>query len=223
MRTITIAVACMTLQGCATMLDRSPRRVLVASTPPGAEVFVDGDRVGTTPTSVRPDAGAIRLESGGLTQHVRLSREASPWLWANIPAGFPTALLGFAVGHRLCDECDPGPKLVPAVFASLVPIIVDLMSGRAFRYPWRVHVAFEPPANQSSLQLAHAVRGVGGGSLSRHFGPCGLDQVVSVSSADTERACSPGGGRPYQLYASPKGSSPAAAIAPAGPAAAASR
>ena len=144
MRIITIAFICIALQGCATMFDRSPRRVLVASTPPGAEVFVDGDRVGTTPTSVLSDAGSIRLESGVLAQRVQPSPEASPWLWADIPAGLLTGFLGFGLGHRLCDECDLRPKIVPGVFTSLVPIIVDLVSGRAFRYPSRVHVTLAP-------------------------------------------------------------------------------
>jgi len=140
----TAVAAVVALSGCATMLDRSSRRVLVASTPPGAEVFVEGDRVGTTPTSVRSDAGSIRLESGVLAQRVRLSRGASPWLWADIPAGFLTGLLGFGLGHRLCDECDLRRKMTPGVFTALLPIIVDLVTGRAFRYPSRVHVTLAP-------------------------------------------------------------------------------
>ncbi len=145
LRNASVAAAVVAATGCATMFDRSPRRILVASTPSGAEVFVDGDRVGTTPTSVRSDAGSIGLESGPLAQRVRLSREASPWLWADIPASLLTGFLGFGLGHRLCDECDLRPKMIPGVFTSLLPIIVDLVTGRAYRYPSRVHVTLAPP------------------------------------------------------------------------------
>ena len=140
MRITIIAVVCIALQGCATMFDRRPGRVLVASTPPGAAVFVDGDPVGTTPTSVRSDAGPIRLESSGSAQRVRLSPEASPWLWAHIPVGLLTGFLGFGLGHCRCDECDLGPKMTPGAFTSLLPTIVDLVRGWAFRYPSRVRV-----------------------------------------------------------------------------------
>ena len=54
---------------------------------------------------------------------VRLSPEASPWLWADIPAALLTGFLGFGLGHRLCDECDLRPKIVPGVFTSLVPVM----------------------------------------------------------------------------------------------------
>ena len=149
MKTIAIAIVCMALQGCATMFDRSPRRVLVASTPPGADVYVGGARVGRTPTAIDPTSEDVTVEMSGRTELVRLSPEASPWLWADIPAAIGTGFLGFGLGHRLCDECDLRPKMVPAVFTSLVPIIVDLVSGRAFRYPSRIHVSLAPTGSRS--------------------------------------------------------------------------
>ena len=100
MRSITIAIIVMVSLGCATMFNRSAQqRVLVTSTPPGAEVFVDGDPVGTTPTSVvvrESDAPEVRLESDGQSRQVRISRRMSPWLWAD-PSG------------RGADKCAAAP------------------------------------------------------------------------------------------------------------------
>ena len=147
MRIITIAIIVIVSQGCATMFNRTAqRRVLVTSTPPGAEVFIDGDPVGTTPTSVvvRDSAAEIRLESDGQSRQVRLSRRMSPWVWADLPAGALTGLLG-AVAFR-CDECDL--NYVAGVFTSMAPLIVDLVTGRAMSLP--IHHQHHPRAGQLS-------------------------------------------------------------------------
>ena len=148
MRIITIAIIVMVSQGCATMFNRTAQqRVLVTSTPPGAEVFIEGDPVGTTPTSVvvrDSDAPEIRLESDGQSRQVRLSRRMSPWLWADLPAGALTGLLG-AVTFR-CDECDL--NYVAGVFTSMAPLIVDLVTGRALRLPSTISVTLAPAGSR---------------------------------------------------------------------------
>lgn len=147
MRIITIAIIVIVSQGCATMFNRTAqRRVLVTSTPPGAEVFIDGDPVGTTPTSVvvRDSAAEIRLESDGQSRQVRLSRRMSPWVWADLPAGALTGLLG-AVAFR-CDECDL--NYVAGVFTSMAPLIVDLVTGRAMSLPSTISITLAPASSR---------------------------------------------------------------------------
>lgn len=156
MRIITVAIIVIVSQGCATMFNRTAQqRVLVASTPPGAAVFIDGDSVGTTPTSivVRDSAAPeIRLESDGQSRQVRLSRRMSPWLWADLPAGALTGLLG-AVTFR-CDECDL--NYVASVFTSIAPLIVDLVTGRALRLPSTISVTLAPAGSRRlDVPLSH--------------------------------------------------------------------
>ena len=148
MRIITIAIIVIVSQGCATMFNRTAqRRVLVTSTPPRAEVFIDGDPVGTTPTSVvvRDSAAEIRLESDGQSRQVRLSRRMSPWVWADLPAGALTGLLG-AVAFR-CDECDL--NYVAGVFTSMAPLIVDLVTGRAMSLPSTISITLLSTSSRS--------------------------------------------------------------------------
>ena len=92
MKTLAIVAVVIFSSGCATMLGRSPDRVLVASTPTGANVYTGGALVGTTPTVIDPPDTEILIEMNGLEYRVRLRQEASPWLWADIPAGFLTGL-----------------------------------------------------------------------------------------------------------------------------------
>ena len=149
MKTLAIVAVVIVSSGCATMLGRSPDRVLVASTPTGANVYTGGALVGTTPTVIDPPDTEILIEMSGLEYRVRLRQEASPWLWADIPAGFLTGLVGFGFARMACDECDLRPTIVPGVFTSLIPIIVDLVSGKAFRYPSSIHVRIAPPGSRA--------------------------------------------------------------------------
>ena len=49
---IVVASAMLPMAGCATMINGTSQRVEVLSEPPGAEVFVQGERVGTTPAAI---------------------------------------------------------------------------------------------------------------------------------------------------------------------------
>ena len=86
----------------------------------------------------------IRLESDGQSRQVRLSRRMSTWLWADLPAGALTGLLG-AVTFP-CDECDL--NYVAGVFTSMAPLIVDLVTGRALRLPSTISVTLAPAGSR---------------------------------------------------------------------------
>ena len=71
-------------------------------------------------------------------------RRMSLWLWADLPAGALTGLLG-AVTFR-CDECDL--NYVAGVFTSMAPLIVDLVTGRAIRLPSTISVTLAPASSR---------------------------------------------------------------------------
>ena len=72
---------------------------------------------------------------------MRLRRGMNPWMLANIPAGVGTGVVGM-LALRGCDEC--GPSVPAAVFASLAPMLVDLITGAAMRFPSEVDVTLVP-------------------------------------------------------------------------------
>lgn len=51
LRTIALA-AVLVMAGCATIFNGTSQRIQVISEPPGAEVFLDGELAGTTPTEI---------------------------------------------------------------------------------------------------------------------------------------------------------------------------
>ncbi len=64
-RTTVLALLAIALSGCATLFNPSSQHVPIDSAPPGAEVFVDGTLVGTTP---------ITLELEKRSEHTLLLR-----------------------------------------------------------------------------------------------------------------------------------------------------
>ena len=111
-RTIALA-AVLAMAGCATRKNGTTQLVRVTSTPPGAEVFLDGRSRGTTPTWIRLSRRSreprIRIEREGHSHHMWLRRGMSPWMLANIPAGVGTGVVGM-MALRGCDECGSGRK-----------------------------------------------------------------------------------------------------------------
>jgi hypothetical protein len=101
--------------GCATLVSGSSQRIHVDSTPPGAEVLVDGAFVGRTPMASevrRKDEHDVMLRMDGfLDRTVHTGRRLNLWYMGNI-------LLGGLIG-----------------------ILVDDASGASFAVePERIHV-----------------------------------------------------------------------------------
>jgi len=77
--------------GCATFVTGAgpDQKVSVRSTPNGANVFVDGQFKGTTPTSIsvtRIDKHRVRIERQGFEPYEHeMEPGANPWLMGNIP------------------------------------------------------------------------------------------------------------------------------------------
>jgi hypothetical protein len=114
---------CLTLActGCATIAGGSrDQKVAVNSKPQGAQVFVDGQPAGTTPTEValnRNVAHEVVLDKPGYQPYrTMVTSGLNPWLFGNLAIG---GIIGLAVDIS-CDSCH---QLHPGtVESNLVPV-----------------------------------------------------------------------------------------------------
>jgi uncharacterized protein YceK len=90
--------ACVLLSGCATVIKGTNQTIPISSEPSGAAVFADGNRVGSTPTSVeltRKHSHVITLEMRGYeSDNVILKPSMGGAVAGNILAG---GLIGWGV------------------------------------------------------------------------------------------------------------------------------
>ena len=145
----TAPVAALAATGCATLqTNGSTQRVEVSSTPPAAEVFLDGQAVGVTPVEVvvsrRDPIPAIRIEKDGFRpSEQKLRRSTSWWLLADVGVGVLISI--FALAHRQADGVDPHFGHTAGVAAGAVPVVLDYLTGAAFRFqPRRVDATLAP-------------------------------------------------------------------------------
>ena len=142
-------VAALAATGCATLqTNGSTQRVEVSSTPPAAEVFLDGQAVGVTPVEVvvsrRDPIPAIRIEKDGFRpSEQKLRRSTSWWLLADVGVGVLISI--FALAHRQADGVDPHFGHTAGVAAGAMPVVLDYLTGAAFRFqPRRVDATLAP-------------------------------------------------------------------------------
>lgn len=90
-------LALLLLPSCSLVLDGSDRAVHFRSAPSGADVYLDGEMIGTTPfiANVEPDAeGQVRFRLEGYED----AEKPMPWwtansFWGNFVAGGPVGML----------------------------------------------------------------------------------------------------------------------------------
>jgi hypothetical protein len=87
-----VALIASLVTGCATIMAGGPDKVPVTSSPSGAQVFVDNQLVGATPTVVILDRGRsqgnIRIEAAGYEPVVMTRvKTINGWFWANLCIG----------------------------------------------------------------------------------------------------------------------------------------
>lgn len=76
--------------GCATVASGTSQIVSVSSNVQGAELYLDGDKIGTTPFTgaVRKNKGTLRIEAPGYrNETISLSKSLDPMFWGNIIIG----------------------------------------------------------------------------------------------------------------------------------------
>ena len=149
----TAPIAALAAVGCATLqTNGSTQRILVSSTPPAAEVFLDGQAVGVTPVEVvvsRRAEPVVRIEKDGFRPSEQtLRRSTSWWLLADVGVGALVSI--FALAHRQADGVDPHFGHTAAVAAGAAPVVLDYLTGAAFKFPPRVdaHLAQRAPGSR---------------------------------------------------------------------------
>ena len=99
LRALCLALSVSLGSGCATVINQTKQKVNVASTPPGAQVQLDGANQGTTPLALqlkrKTKSYAVRLTLDGYEPYeVTLNRGVSAWLFGNAVIG---GLIGLGV------------------------------------------------------------------------------------------------------------------------------
>ena len=154
--------------GCATIVNPSTQPVTIVSDPPAAEVVVDSEEMGSTPTDVllrRSDSeAAVRLQKDGFApQVVRPRRSLSRWWIANlvVPAllsatlvpARPGAAFSGRAGAFLRSSASNQPSWPLAAFAGMAGIafLTDLLiTGDGFAFPDTMHTELAPAATGST-------------------------------------------------------------------------
>ena len=89
------------LVGCATLISSPQQHVDITSSPPGAQVSVNGEPRGFTPTHLqlqRKQTYTVRLERAGCTPvETEIHKSIAPAFWLNILV-FPGAFVDLATG-----------------------------------------------------------------------------------------------------------------------------
>ena len=141
MRIIAIAVVVITAPGCMTLYGGATQRVRVVSTPPDAQVFLDGQPVGVTPVDVtvsrRNPRPVISIEKDGYPTYRRRPQRSDSVgrILGSVGIG---AGLGFVaaiaiIGGREIDD----PGMAGWAIGAMSPVI-DYRSGALFKFPDRI-------------------------------------------------------------------------------------
>lgn len=145
------AVVLTVVPGCAVLFRGTVQTVPVGSEPPGAEVFVDGERIGETPLALQLWRGRgydVVLRLGGEERRLRLESAVDEagglWLLADIaPGGAVVAATLAAPRTDSLADVVLLPLIAGGAGIALVPTVVDLASGAAMQLsPTEVFVAF---------------------------------------------------------------------------------
>jgi hypothetical protein len=140
--TAMVLAGSVTMVGCATMVNKRHQNVLVVSEPPGADVLLNGDAVGTTPVTVRMKRrGPVELQlrkAGCATETVPVSRRLSGWVAGNLFWLNPLAGQGM-------DSL--GQWLRSAIGGFVSVITIDALSGGAYVRPRVVEVTLAPASD----------------------------------------------------------------------------
>ena len=143
-RALCVLVSCsLCSTACASLMNGRTQVVAVSSDPPGAEVTVDEEVLGVTPTFVDLSRGkgnpVLRLEKEGFEPlDVPVGRSPSGWLWADAGYAATTGLMaGQAIGHRGTQWTHTLVQAAAFAFG------IDLLTGAAFKLPHHIQATLE--------------------------------------------------------------------------------
>lgn len=118
---IPVIFFCLFFSGCATVIKGTNQSIPIASEPSGAAVYADGNRVGTTPTSVeltRKHSHVITLEMRGYeSENITLKPSMGGAVAGNIIAG---GLIGWGVDATTGAQYNLHPESVSVKLRSKI-------------------------------------------------------------------------------------------------------
>lgn len=143
------------LNSCAVLTHGTNQMIPVASAPQGAEVFVDGKFMGTTPTTVelsRANLHTIILKLGNLEREVLITSmtDGSSVALDVAPVGVGGlgVVLAFTCHDLECINVTAAGLLIgiPVFVAGITAVVVDASTGAWYELsPGEVFVDFEQP------------------------------------------------------------------------------
>ncbi len=76
------------IAACATIISGSQERVIIKATPPGAEIAVDGRKIGPDSVKCKMERGSVHYVDvtmdGFRPAHIRTGIGVNPWYWGNL-------------------------------------------------------------------------------------------------------------------------------------------
>lgn len=137
---IVLAGALLSMVGCATIANGTSQRIEVFSEPPGAEVIVAGELVGTTPTKIvmnrRSVSPQVRVvDHRGNSEYRRLGNSLSGWMWLDLVGAL---FLGYAAYPKFPGEENSEGSVRIGLLVSLIPAAIDFTLGGAYEFPTRI-------------------------------------------------------------------------------------
>ncbi|MBZ0198905.1 MAG: PEGA domain-containing protein [Ignavibacteriaceae bacterium] len=89
---ITAAILMTVFSACSTVLNTTTQNIDLKTTPPNANITIDGKKFGTSPQIINIDRGrdhVVRFELDGYDLYeIQLTKKMSSWFWLNALNGF---------------------------------------------------------------------------------------------------------------------------------------
>ncbi len=139
MTRLILLVLVLTSTGCATMVNGRSQDVLVLSEPSGASIRLNGQDVGSTPTTVRMrrrgPAALVVSKPGYVDASIPVAKKESGWLFGNLMFLNPLAAQGMD---------STGQWATSAASWFIGSMTLDIVTGGGFKRPPVVTVTLAP-------------------------------------------------------------------------------
>lgn len=181
-----IALTTLTVAGCASIASGTTQSITVSSNVEGAEVFLDGVVIGTTPFTgpVDKNKSQIRVEAEGYrTETLALSKSLDPVFWGNI-------IIGGTLGSITDFATGAAYQYAPASYQ------VDLQRAGQARDNFLRDVATRKFSMIYIDEIALDLANGGGDYLSALVEIINGENDGSVTAGDVERAFEASSGHP---------------------------
>ena len=173
-----VIAAAIATSGCVTLHSGTTQRIRVASTPPDAQVFLDGQLVGATPLDVavsrRNRRPLLVIKKDGFPRHERRLRRSETWrILDSVGTGAGLAYISGALIVRGRERGLSFWETMAVWGIGAAPGVIDYLTGAVFAFPDRVNVELAPKGPEWWLREPERAR--------RLHEPAGLRERLSQS------------------------------------------